>query len=119
MMAQPWVCARFRERAGSKVSFSCFLVLCSLELGSVSNAQAQLTITTFDAPGAGTQQSQGTTPTAINPGGAITGYFFDANWTGHAFLRSRDGIFTIVDGPGANSTGTVATAINPSGAITG
>ena len=119
-MAHRWVFARFRERAGWRVPFRFFLVLCSLELGYVSNAHAQLTITTIDAPGAGTQQSQGTTPTAINPAGAITGYFFDANWTGHAFLRSHEGIFTIVDGPGANSiTGTVATAINPSGTITG
>jgi hypothetical protein len=48
-------------------------------------------ITTFDAPGAGTVGSpgggQGTQPMTINPEGAITGHYTDANNAVHGFLR--------------------------------
>ena len=42
--------------------------------------------TTFDAPGAGAG-TQGTFPLAMNPSGAITGYYFDASGAFHGFLR--------------------------------
>jgi hypothetical protein len=42
--------------------------------------------TTFDAPGSGTGQFQGTHSQAINPAGAITGYYI-ASFVNHGFLR--------------------------------
>jgi hypothetical protein len=84
------------------------------------------TFTTFDAPGAGsvTDSGQGTTPSSINPAGAIAGSTLDANFVGHGFVRDRDGNFTTFDVPGAgNATdsfqGTFPRANNPSGKITG
>src|SRR6516225_7596574 len=78
------------------------------------------TITTFDAPGAGTGSGEGTfveTPTGgINPVGEITGDSCDAV-TCHGFLRTPDGTITTFDPPG--STLTNGNGINPAGAITG
>jgi hypothetical protein len=45
-------------------------------------------ITTFDAPGAGTGAGQGTLPLLNNAEGAITGYDIDANGAFHGFLRN-------------------------------
>jgi len=75
------------------------------------------TITTFDAPGAGTGLFQGTYALGINPAGAITGTYIDASNAQHGFLRAADGTFTTFDPPG--STGTSPLSINPAGAITG
>ena len=44
-------------------------------------------ITTIDVPGAGAGAGQGTFAVSINPAGAITGYYVDANNVGHGFLR--------------------------------
>jgi hypothetical protein len=46
------------------------------------------TITTFDAPGAGTGAFQGTFTSQNNPGDAITGFYIDANNVYHGFLRT-------------------------------
>jgi hypothetical protein len=43
-------------------------------------------ITTFDVPGAGTGLFQGTIPAAINPAGAIVGWYVDASNVIHGFL---------------------------------
>ena len=59
----------------------------------------------------------GTSPSGINPAGAITGYYNDAGFLDHGFLRARDGTFTEFDAPGAVST--TPSSINPAGAITG
>ena len=75
------------------------------------------TIITFDAPGAGTAAFEGTYPNAITPAGAITGFYFDANFDDHGFLRARDGNFIVFDPVG--SIGTAPFSINPTGAITG
>ena len=40
------------------------------------------TFITFDPPG-----SIGTSPVAINPAGATTGYYYDASFIAHGFLR--------------------------------
>ena len=78
------------------------------------------TITTFDAPGAGTGSGEGTfveTPTGgINPAGEITGDSCDAT-TCHGFLRASDGTITTFDPPGSALTN--GNGINPAGAITG
>jgi hypothetical protein len=108
------------------------LVLCTLRLGLSVNAGGTktTTITTFDAPGAGTEAGQGTFANGNNTLGAIAGFIRDANFARHAFLRAPDGTFTIFDDPGAGTCstscgtigpgqGTRAYAINPSGQIAG
>jgi hypothetical protein len=70
----------------------------------------------FDAPGAGTAQSQGTTPVAMNANGEITGFYVDANGQRHGFIRDALGNFTTFDAAG---TGTQPTSINLSGEVTG
>ena len=47
------------------------------------------TIDTFDAPGAGTGQFQGTYPSAINNAGAIAGTVVDSNNVSHGFLLTQ------------------------------
>jgi hypothetical protein len=65
------------------------------------------TFTVFDPPLSGD-----TTPTAINPDGAVTGLFFTAgSFEAHGFLRAPNGTFTTFDPLG--STYTRPTAINP------
>jgi hypothetical protein len=79
-------------------------------------------IITFDVLGAGTGAYQGTTPQAINPAGAITGYYTDANNVAHGFLRTPHGKFTTFDAPGAGTgsgQGTFPPSMNWEGAITG
>src|SRR4029077_2025395 len=107
------------------------LVLCTLGLGLSANAGGtKTTITTFDAPGAGTAPGQGTFANALNDSGVITGFIRDANAARHGFLRAPDGTFIIFDDPNAgtcsfscgtigNGQGTRAYAINPAGEIVG
>src|SRR4029077_14849421 len=72
-------------------SMALCLVL-SLGLGlSVNAGQKKTSITTFDAPLAGTAAGQGTFPSGINDSGAITGFVRDANVARHGFLRAPDG----------------------------
>jgi hypothetical protein len=103
-------------------------VLCTFGLGLSMNAGT--TITTFDAPGAGTAADQGTIAFAVDPSGAIAGFTRDTNNARHGFLRAIDGTFTIFDDPNegtcstfcgniGNGQGTRAYAINPSGQIVG
>jgi hypothetical protein len=71
------------------------------------------TFTTFDVPGALT-----ISPVSINPEGAITGSYSEANRVPHSFfVRSRDGTLTTFDPPGSIFSGSVS--INSEGAITG
>jgi hypothetical protein len=94
-------------------------ILVALAISIPLSAQ---TITTFDAPGAGTGPFQGTYATNIGPSGTIIGFSRDANDVRHGFIRSQDGSFTIYDAPGAGTAagqGTRAYGINPSGTITG
>jgi hypothetical protein len=42
----------------------------------------------FDAPGTGDGSGQGTFAEVINPAGAITGYYIDANNVFHGYLRT-------------------------------
>jgi len=83
------------------------------------------TIITFDAPGVGPgggDNSEGTHASSINPAGAITGSYDDAENVSHGFLREPDGKFTTFEAPGAGTSplfGTFAASINPAGAIAG
>jgi hypothetical protein len=45
------------------------------------------TVTTFDAPGAGTSALQGTFPISINTTGEITGTYLDGSYAYHGFVR--------------------------------
>src|SRR5690349_14190732 len=95
------------------------IILIALAISTPLSAQ---TITTFDAPGAGTGFRQGTYALCINPSGTITGFVRGANEVRHGFVRSQDGSFTIFDAPGAGTAagqGTRAYSANPSGTITG
>src|SRR6266478_4425590 len=76
------------------------------------------TITLFDCPGA----LIGTSPTAINSAGEITGNCSDSAGT-HGFLRARDGNIATFDAPGSpialGAGGTSPSSINAAGKITG
>jgi hypothetical protein len=57
-----------------------------------SSRECPGTITTFDPPGStfiNPFDINFQLPVAINPAGAITGYFFDASLVSHGFLRSK------------------------------
>ncbi len=69
-------------------------------------------ITIFDPPG-----SNATFPRSINPGGEITGYYYDATGQ-HGFVRAANGTITTFDAPGAGPNGTFPLSINPAGDIT-
>jgi hypothetical protein len=75
--------------------------------------KAAETFVTFDVPG-----SSGTTPTAINSVGTITGMYSDANFVAHSFVRAPNGALTPFDPPGAVG-GSAAVAIDDEGTITG
>jgi hypothetical protein len=80
------------------------------------------TISTFDAPGAGTDQFQGTRSVSINPSGTVTGYYLDASDVYHGHLRTPDGTITTFDVPGAGTgpnQGTLGFSINSAGVIAG
>jgi hypothetical protein len=113
-----------------RLSISLCLVLCTLGLGVSMNADGTTTITTFDAPGAGTAPGQGTFANGMNASEQIVGFIRDAHAARHAFLRAADGTFTMFDDPNAgtcsascgsigNGQGTRAYAINPAGEIVG
>jgi hypothetical protein len=72
-------------------------ILIALAISIPISAQ---TITTFDAPGAGTGLRQGTYALCINPSGTIIGFVRGANEVRHGFIRAQDGSFTIFDAPG-------------------
>jgi hypothetical protein len=83
------------------------------------------TITTFDAPGAGTGPFQGTFPFNINPAGTIAGDYTDASGVAHGFVRAPGGIITTFDAPGAGTGAGQGTftateeGLNPAGALAG
>jgi hypothetical protein len=74
------------------------------------------TITDFQDPKAG---SGGTSASAINNGGVITGRY-ESNSGGHGYVRSADGTFTNFDAAGAGGfLGTSPAAINKNGLVAG
>jgi hypothetical protein len=77
------------------------------------------TITTFFAPWANTAPNVplGTWAASINTRGEITGIYVDASFAQRGFVRTQDGTFSRVDGPGAGNTN--PNSINSRGEITG
>ncbi len=74
-------------------------------------------IVKFDPPG-----SLYTVPYSVNSGGTVAGYYEDAQFSLHGFIRDLAGNFTIVDAPGvatAQGYGTVLLSINDSGDVVG
>jgi hypothetical protein len=69
---------------------------------------------TFDVPGA----ANGTLTAGINDGGVIAGYYVDAGYNYHGFLRDPLGSITSFDVPG-DGGGTIVYAINNAGTATG
>src|SRR5205807_1071010 len=93
-------------------SFTAMTVFAALAISIRLSAQEQQehpssthqpTITTFDAPGAGTAAGQGTFGFGINPAGMIAGIDQDASNVYHGFLRTSDGTFKMFDAPGAGT----------------
>ena len=76
------------------------------------------TITTFDAPGAGTEIGQGTVPAVITPQGLIVGTYFFSPFASQIFLRAKDGTITNLELPSTASVGGGLTA-NTEGEIAG
>jgi hypothetical protein len=62
------------------------------------------TLTVFDAPGAGTVNSQGTDSQGINASATIVGSFLDQQYVSHGYTRTLSGAFTTFDVPGASAT---------------
>src|SRR6266404_2704432 len=99
------------ENSSWRQHWATFLVLSCLLLGLPSGALSQTgTITTFDAPGAIHTFAQ-----SINEQGAIAGYYYDAGFAAHGFVRNGRGTITTFDVPGALQT--FAQSINERGAI--
>src|SRR5215469_5706698 len=69
------------------------------------------TFTIFDDPGAGTCSAscgtigngQGTRAYAINPSGAIVGFYTDNSARCHGYVRAANGAFTQIDAPDAGT----------------
>jgi len=70
------------------------------------------TITTFDAPGAGTDAFQGTYPLSINTAGQIVGTYMDINSVQHGFVRSPNGAIKTIDVPGCGTEAGQGTSVN-------
>jgi hypothetical protein len=80
------------------------------------------TIITFNAPGAGTGEFDGTIGSGINDLGAAIGAYTDQSGVNHGYVRAPFGAITTFNAPGAGTgsgQGTLAEGINLEGAITG
>lgn len=80
------------------------------------------TLTSFDAPGAGTGFDEGTLAVSISATGQVAGVYVDASGVSHGFVRSAEGNITTFDAPGAGTAyhqGTYALSIDAAGEIAG
>ena len=96
------------------------LCLCVLFAVGTAAQDSKPTFIAFEAPGAGTGAYLGTTAVSINRAGASAGYYTEAIYAFHGFVRSADGVITTFDPPGAGTAanqGTLAGDINAAGTI--
>lgn len=87
-----------------------------------SEQTASPTLSSFEAPGAGTHAGQGTLALGINTAGVITGNYLDSSGVSHGFLRATTGVITTVNAKNAGTQagqGTAARSINSGGVVTG
>ena len=90
------------------------------------------TITTIDAPNAGSSEENGWKPgthaISINASGEIAGSYVDSNMNGHGFVLSTSGTFTEFDAPNAGTNtaqhggglyGTIPLSIDAAGDVAG
>lgn len=109
---------QFRAVKSTAGTLAIFLMVCAVAAAQ-SDSHHKYKIITFQAPGAATGQPyEGTLGYGINAQGEINGYYADANFVFHGFLRSFDGNFTTVDAPGASAY-TIAIGLNQEGATVG
>jgi hypothetical protein len=115
--------AQFCSAVRRKGALALCLALCTLGLGLSATADDhKARIITFDAPGAGTVSGQGTQANFVDPEGRIIGFYLDANFTFHGFLRTPNGKFTTFEAPGAGSgylQGTGGWGMSQAGVIAG
>jgi len=78
----------------------------------ITDVKKQLSITTFDFPGA-----TGTAPSFVNSAGTIVGYYYVGSGPLQAFQLDSKGNFTNLNIAGATTT--VAMSINDTGSVTG
>ena len=116
----------FSKLSGVKLYLKCLQSHGQQPVSGANAAAKAGTFITFDVPGSACLPPfpACTRPTGINPSGAITGIYADANAALHGFLRASDGSIIKFDGPGAVcpsffSACTWPTGINPAGVITG
>jgi hypothetical protein len=94
-------------------------------LGLSISATAQWSpIIPIDVTGAGTAAGQGTYAYSVNDAGAITGWYVDASWAWHGFVRAPNGFITPFEAPNAGTApesyeGTVPYMINQAGWVVG
>ena len=85
---------RFKTSIPLRNLVGVILLVCGLQLYGQQTASGAedkakpATYITFDPAGSVSINIQAV---AINPAGAITGYYYDANQVYHGFLRARDG----------------------------
>lgn len=75
-------------------------------------------ITTFDAPGAGTESGQGTWAWSINLAETVVAYYVDSSDGVHGYMRSARGAYTAIDAP-SPAVITIPESNNDLGAIVG
>ncbi len=98
-----------------------FFMLFILFLAPLRSADTAV-VTTFDVPGSGTENGQGTYARFMNSAGFITGDYVDPNWITHGYVRAPNGQITKFNAPGAGTAtyqGTTPTSINAAGTIAG
>ena len=108
--------AHFCSTARRKGALALCLALCTLGLG-LSGSAREPKFTTIDPT-----DSVYTSLMDINPAGAVTGLYQDAEGLYHGFMRAPDGTITTFEDPYAgtgNYQGTWPYSINPAGEITG
>ena len=83
--------------------------------------QQRSDFTPIIVPDAGTQAGQGTFATNINWEGTIAGYYLDANYGSHGFVRARNGAITKFDVPDGISNTSLgwSQCISITGAVAG
>jgi hypothetical protein len=109
--------ARFWAIAVPRRALTACVILCTVEF-AFPQSDPKATIITFEAPGAGAGQFQGTSGNSINPEGVIAGIYTDSSGIIHGLLRTPSGAFIESD-QAACSQGVPAANINPAGEVTG